>query len=59
VPASNRQIAEELVVSVQTVKTHMRELFLLFGIGELPQNQKRAELVRQAMLRGAVSAVRE
>jgi pSer/pThr/pTyr-binding forkhead associated (FHA) protein len=56
-PASTRQIADELVVSVETVKTHLRALFTLFGVGDLPQNQKRAELARRAMTLGAVDPV--
>ena len=53
-PRSNREIADELVVSVETVKSHLRVLFELFGVGELPQNRKRAELVRRALESGAV-----
>lgn len=54
-PASTRQIAEELVVSSDTVKTHLRALFSAFGVEALPQNQKRAELARRALERGVVS----
>jgi pSer/pThr/pTyr-binding forkhead associated (FHA) protein len=53
-PPSNREIAAELVLSVETVKTHMRALFELFDVGDLPQNRKRLELVRRAIERGAV-----
>jgi pSer/pThr/pTyr-binding forkhead associated (FHA) protein len=53
-PASNREIADELVVSVETVKTHMHALFEAFGITDMPQHRKRAELVRRAFERGAV-----
>ena len=53
-PRSNREIAEELVVSVETVKSHLRVLFDLFEISALPQNRKRAELVRRALESGAV-----
>ena len=42
VPASNRQIADELIIGLETVKTHMRALFDAFELGELPQHQKRA-----------------
>ena len=45
--ASNREIAEALFVSVETVKTHMRALFDAFGVGDVPQYHKRTELVRQ------------
>jgi pSer/pThr/pTyr-binding forkhead associated (FHA) protein len=53
-PASNREIAEELVLSVETVKSHMHALFELFEIDDIPQNRKRAELVHRAFERGAV-----
>ena len=53
-PRSNREIAEELVVSVETVKSHLRVLFELFGVEALPQNRKRAELVRRALESGAI-----
>jgi pSer/pThr/pTyr-binding forkhead associated (FHA) protein len=53
-PPSNREIAEGLFLSVETVKSHLHDLFELFGIAGLPQNRKRAELVRQAFERGVV-----
>jgi DNA-binding CsgD family transcriptional regulator len=53
-PPSNREIADELVVSVDTVKSHMHALFALFGVEDMPQNRKRAELVRRAFQRGLV-----
>jgi DNA-binding NarL/FixJ family response regulator len=56
VPASNREIADELVLSSETVKSHMHALFDLFDVPDIPQNRKRAELVRRAFERGAVSA---
>jgi pSer/pThr/pTyr-binding forkhead associated (FHA) protein len=55
-PASTRQIAEQLVISVETVKTHLRALFEAFAVGDLPQNQKRAELARRAIEAGVVSS---
>jgi len=54
-PASNARIAEELVVSVDTVKGTLRTLFEAFGINELPQNEKRSALALQAMRSGVVS----
>jgi pSer/pThr/pTyr-binding forkhead associated (FHA) protein len=53
-PASNRAIADELFLGVETVKTHLRDLFHMFGIEDLPQNQKRAELARRALISGLV-----
>jgi DNA-binding CsgD family transcriptional regulator len=54
-PASNRQIADELYLSVEAVKTHLRGLFELFEIQHLPQNQKRTRLVERAFLAGVIS----
>jgi pSer/pThr/pTyr-binding forkhead associated (FHA) protein len=54
-PASNREIADALVLSVDTVKSHLHVLFDRFGIGDVPQNRKRAELARRAIERGAVA----
>jgi pSer/pThr/pTyr-binding forkhead associated (FHA) protein len=54
-PDSNQQIAGELFLGIETVKTHMHALFEAFGIQHLPQNRKRGELVRLALERGAVS----
>lgn len=47
-PPSNRELAERLFLTVDTIKSHLRELFHAFGIPDLPQNRKRAELVRRA-----------
>jgi pSer/pThr/pTyr-binding forkhead associated (FHA) protein len=54
-PASNPAIARELSVSVEAVKTTLRALFELFGVPDLPQNQKRASLAQQALRSGAVT----
>jgi hypothetical protein len=54
-PATNQRIAEELVVSVDTVKGTLRALFEAFGIDDLPQNEKRASLALQALRTGVVS----
>jgi pSer/pThr/pTyr-binding forkhead associated (FHA) protein len=55
IPAANREIAEALFLSVETVKTHIHALFELFDVPDMPQNRKRAELVRRAFERGAIS----
>ncbi|WP_446226140.1 FHA domain-containing protein [Nocardia sp. IBHARD005] len=55
VAASNQQIAKELFVTTETVKTHLRALFGKFGVEDLPQNQKRAKLLERAMNSGIVS----
>jgi hypothetical protein len=54
-PATNHEIATELVLSVDAIKTHLRVLFQKFGVEHLPQNQKRARLVERALLSGVVS----
>jgi hypothetical protein len=55
VPASNQQIAREVFLGVDAVKRHLRTLFQRFGLGELPQNQKRARLAELALRLGIVS----
>ena len=54
-PATNRQIADELVLSVETVKSHMRALAGLFSVTHLPQNQRRYAIARRALELGLVS----
>lgn len=54
-PATNQQIADELVVSIDTVKSTLRGLFEVFGVDDLPQNQKRASLALQALRTGAIA----
>ncbi|MCC3328412.1 FHA domain-containing protein [Nocardia abscessus] len=54
-PASNQQIAEELFLSVDAIKTHLRALFAKFGVEDLPQNQKRVRLAGLAMQSGLIS----
>ena len=54
-PATNQAIADEVSLSVDAVKTHLRALFQKFGTDHLPQNQKRAQLVARAFASGIVS----
>ena len=53
-PPSNPEIAAELTVSVEAVRTHLKTLFKLFEVPGLPQNRKRAELARRALESGVV-----
>ena len=53
-PATNREIAEEVHLSVDAVKAHLRLLFERLGIDELPQNQKRGRLAAVALVDGIV-----
>lgn len=43
--ATNPQIGAEVYLSVDAVKAHLRTLFDRFGLGDLPQNEKRSRLV--------------
>ena len=54
VPPSNAEIAAALTVSVEAVRTHLKALFKLFEVPQLPQNRKRAELARRALAAGVV-----
>jgi pSer/pThr/pTyr-binding forkhead associated (FHA) protein len=54
-PATNKEIADELVLSVETVKAGLRVLFAVFAVDDLPQNRKRAALAETALRTGAVT----
>jgi hypothetical protein len=54
-PATNPQIAAEVFLSVDAVKAHLRILFDRFGLGDLPQNEKRGRLVSMALSAGVVA----
>lgn len=53
-PATNDEIARELVLSVAAIKSHLRVLFERFDLGELPQNEKRTRLAESALSHGVV-----
>jgi hypothetical protein len=54
-PATNREIAEEIFLSVDAVKAQLRVLFDRFGLEDLPQNQKRARLAASTLVGGLLS----
>jgi DNA-binding CsgD family transcriptional regulator len=53
-PATNQAIADELFLSLDAVKAHLRILFQKFELSEVPQNQKRLQLVERAFVSGLV-----
>ena len=55
VPASTRGIAAELVVTEDAVKQHLLRLYDKFGLPPTGSGNRRVELAREAVLRGAVS----
>ena len=54
-PATNREIGDEVGLSVDAVKSHLRGLFEIYGLGDLPQNQKRATLVATVLVSGELA----
>jgi hypothetical protein len=52
---SNRELAADLCLSVETVKEHLHSLFEAFEISGLPQHSKRATLAGMALELGIVS----
>ena len=52
---SNNDIAEELFLSAETVKSHMHALFQAFGLEAVPPQQKRARLASAALDQGVVT----
>ena len=54
-PATNRQIAEEVFLTVDAVKAHLRVLFDRYGLSQLPQNEKRARLVATVLEAGVLA----
>ena len=54
-PPTNEQIGSELVLSIDTVKTHLRTLFQRFALDGLPRARKRAALIERAFQTGTVT----
>ncbi len=54
-PATNRQIAEDVYLTVDAVKAHLRVLFDRYGLSKLPQNEKRARLVATVLEAGVLA----
>ncbi len=52
---SNNDIAEELFLSAETVKSHMHALFQAFGLEDVPPQQKRARLASSALELGVIT----
>jgi hypothetical protein len=53
-PPSNAELAQSLGISTEAVRSHLKTLFRLFEIPDLPQNRKRAELARRALASSVV-----
>jgi hypothetical protein len=53
-PPSNSELAGALGVSTEAIRTHLKTLFKVFELPDLPQNRKRAELARRALASGVV-----
>jgi pSer/pThr/pTyr-binding forkhead associated (FHA) protein len=53
-PATNQEIAREVCLGVDAVKTHLRVMFGKFGLQELAQNEKRVRLAECALEWGLV-----
>ena len=54
-PPSNAELAAELFLSVDSIKTHMKALFDAFGLDGIPAREKRAALVDRAVRSGTVT----
>ena len=50
------QIADEVFLSVDAVKAHLRVLFERYGLSDLPQNEKRARLAATMLASGVLAA---
>lgn len=55
-PPSNREIADAVNLSVESVRSHLKVLFQVFEVPALPQYRKRTELARRALAAGVITA---
>ena len=54
-PPSNKELADSIDLSVESVRSHMKILFRIFEVPDLPQYRKRAELARRALGAGVIT----
>lgn len=54
-PATNQQIADELFLSPDAVRTHLTVLFVKFGLEQTSPSQKRMRLVERGLYSGLIS----
>ncbi|WP_320669895.1 FHA domain-containing protein [Patulibacter defluvii] len=54
-PAGNGEIAAELVVSAEAVRSHLKALYAAFGLEDVPQAAKRLRLARAALQAAVVT----
>ena len=54
-PSTNQEIADQLFLTVDAVKVHLRALFDKFEVAGLPQNKKRLALVSRALQSGLIT----
>lgn len=54
-PASNTQISAQLDLSQVAVKVHLKNLYIKFGLGEVPTRHRRERLVNEAVGLGVIT----
>jgi pSer/pThr/pTyr-binding forkhead associated (FHA) protein len=57
-PATNLEITQQLSLTLDAVKAHLRVLFERYGLSDLPQNEKRIRLVAVVLEMGVVAEER-
>ena len=55
-PATNKQIGDELHLGEDSVKAHLRELYTIYTLQHLPQNEKRARLAAVVIASKVIAA---